>query len=82
MNGRSSAHRAAPELRIELLESLQHARGREIGQKAWNDIVFFYNRAGVSQFCPSSAHRAVPELRIELPESLQRAPGPEIGLEA
>ena len=31
---RSSAHRAVPELRIELPESLQHARGREIGFKA------------------------------------------------
>ena len=90
LNGRSSAHRAVPELRIELPESLQHARGPEIGQKALNDIVFFYKFAGVSKFyfrCfrplngPSSAHRVVPELRIELPASLERARGPEIGPE-
>ena len=32
--GSSSAHRAVPELRIELPASLEHARGPEIDQKA------------------------------------------------
>ena len=89
LNAHNSAHRAATKLRIEPLESLQCAWGREIGFKAWNETLFFtivlaFRNSNLAVVGPlngrSSAHRTVPELRIELPESLQRAWGPEIGL--